>query len=78
MAVFNAETFSRRLKSLREERGMDQRQLAEASGVSLDSVKRYETGRNIPRADALMSMAQALDCSVDILLGAVPLVGVPR
>lgn len=76
MSRFNSELFSRRLKALSEERGMDQGQLANVSGVSKGSIARYEMGRNIPRADVLMALAHALDCSVDVLLGSVPLAGV--
>lgn len=76
MRKYDAQTFSRRLKALREEKGMDQAALAEASGVSRNAIGRYETGRNIPRADILVSLACSLDCSVDVLLGCVPLSGV--
>lgn len=76
MRKYDAQTFSKRLKALREEKGMDQTALAEVSGVSLNSIARYETGRNIPRADVLVSLANSLECSVDVLLGCVPLSGV--
>jgi len=70
---FDTATFARRLKSLREERGMDQDALAKASGVSKGSIARYETGCNIPRVDITVALARALDCSCDVLIGVVPL-----
>ena len=73
MKEFNTEVFSRRLKSLREERGMDQDSLAEVSGISKVSISRYENGASIPRIDMAVSLARALDCSCDVLIGVVPL-----
>jgi len=74
MNDFDPNTFSRRLKALREERGMDQDALALASGVSKGAIARYEMGRNAPRVDAIVSLANALGCSCDVLIGVVPLV----
>ena len=76
MNEFDTDTFARRLKALREERGMDQDELANASGVSKGSIARYETGLNIPRVDNIVSLAQALRCSCDVLIGVVPRAGV--
>lgn len=72
--AYERTTFSRRLKALREERGMTQRDLADASGVKLNSIARYETAEIIPRADKVFDMAQALDCSIDVLMGRVQLI----
>ena len=76
MNDFKRETFSHRLKALREEKGMDQAALAEASGVSANAIARYETGRNIPGIDKAVLLAKALGCSTDVLIGCVPLSGV--
>lgn len=73
MNEFDIKTFSQRLKALRMERGMDQDALAEASGVSKGTIARYEIGRNIPRVDVVVSLARALGCSCDVLIGVVPL-----
>lgn len=73
MNKFDSVTFARRLKALREERGMDQNALASKSGVSRDSIARYEMGTNTPRADIVVSLARALGCSCDVLMGVVPL-----
>lgn len=73
MGEFEIQTFARRLKALREERGMDQDALASASGVNKGSIARYETARNIPRADVVVALARALGCSCDVLVGVAPL-----
>lgn len=73
MKEFDTQTFARRLKALRMERGMDQDALAAASGVSKATIARYETGRNTPKVDAAVDLAQALECSLDVLVGVIPL-----
>ena len=73
---FEPDMFSRRLKALREERGMDQDELAKASGISKGSIARYETEKSIPGADVIYALSRALDCSSDVLLCVGPLTGV--
>lgn len=73
MERFDTAAFARRLKALREERGMDQEALAKASGVSKGSIARYEIGMNVPRVDIAVALAGALGCSTDVLFGIVPL-----
>ena len=74
MDKFDTATFSKRLKSLREERGMDQEALAKASGVSKGSIARYEIGMSVPRVDIAVALARSLNCSTDVLVGVVPLI----
>ena len=45
------------LKTLRNERGLTQEQLAERLNVSRRSVSRWETGSNLPDLDVLMELA---------------------
>lgn len=61
--------FGRRLKSLREERGIQQGNLAKAVGVSRQSMSSYESGRYSPDIIVLQKMAENLGCSTDYLLG---------
>lgn len=68
------EDFGKTLAAIRTYRGMTQDQLAEASGVTENAIARYESERNQPRADTVVKLADALDCSVDLLLGRTPLV----
>ncbi len=72
--TYERNTFARRLKAVREERGMDQSALAAASGVSIGAIARYESERNTPNVQQIVKLANALNCSLDVLCGRVPLV----
>lgn len=50
-------------------RGFGQHTLAECTGISKGAIYNYINGRATPSATALRKMAQALDCSVNDLLG---------
>lgn len=59
------------LKRIREERGLSQNKLAEASGVNVRMIQYYEQGvKDINAAAALTvsKLARALDCKVEDLL----------
>lgn len=61
--------FGRNLKQKRLEKGMTQEQLAEKAGVSVDTVKRYESGKyDGIRLDMAWYMADALDTPLQALL----------
>lgn len=61
-------TFSERLKSLREERGLTQVQLGNLSGISTRMIQKYESGSR-PQVDSAQKLAEALKISVSELLG---------
>lgn len=48
------------IRDLRKSRGMTQQELADKSGVSLMSIRRYESGEREPRHDILKKIADAL------------------
>lgn len=56
--------FGRRLKKLRQGRGMTQEQLAEAAGISVDFLSLLERGVNAPSFDTLEALAAALEVPV--------------
>lgn len=56
------------LKSLREKRGLTQRELADRIGVSDKAVSKWETARGLPDVGSLDSLAQALGVSIAELL----------
>lgn len=58
-----------RIKSLRKEKEVTQRELAEAIGVQVVSVQRFEYGSVRPSLDTLVAIADYFGCSVDYLLG---------
>ena len=60
--------FSHRLVSTRKARGLTQDALAEAAGINVSQVRRYEGGTSQPSLDALRKLAVALSVSADELL----------
>lgn len=59
----------RRLKDRRIALGLSQLDLEERSGVSQNSISRYESGGSEPTAEGLRRLARALEVSIDWLLG---------
>lgn len=62
-------TVSLRLTALLERRGLSQKQLAHASGVSHSCISRYVSGKRTVTTDALVRIALALDVDVSWMLG---------
>ena len=58
-----------RLKELRKERGLNQRELALYLKLSPSTIAMYETGQRIPDADTLEKLADYFNVSVDFILG---------
>lgn len=65
-------TIGDRLRKAREHAGMDQSQLAEATGISRASVVNYEKGHTRPRAVVLKQWALATGVREDWLRGLEP------
>ena len=57
-----------RLAKLRKDRGISQKDLAEAIGVHVTQVRRYEAGSSQPTLDVLRALAKKLRVSADGLL----------
>ena len=57
------------LKALRDEGGISQRQLAEAIGVSQQSINKYENHNIEPDIGTLIRIADYFNTSVDYLVG---------
>ncbi len=57
------------LKSLREKKGLTQKQLAERVMVTRQAVSRWETGNTQPNTETLMLLSEEFDMSVNALLG---------
>lgn len=60
--------FSQRLASTRKARGLTQDALAEAAGINVSQVRRYEGGASQPSLEVLRKLAVALSVSADELL----------
>lgn len=63
------EKFSERVKSLRIQKGLTQNQLAALAGLSPRGYQHYELGERKPQIDAAIAIADALDVSLDYLVG---------
>jgi transcriptional regulator with XRE-family HTH domain len=53
-------TIGKRIRELRQERGLSQEALGARSGISTFSVSRIETGRSVPGSDTVEKVAHAL------------------
>ncbi len=53
----------------RKRSGMTQEQLAEKTGVSVQAVSKWETGKNLPDIENLMRIAEITDTPYSVLLG---------
>lgn len=63
------EMIGKRLKDIRKTKGLTQSQLAEIIGVSVSTVKKWEQDKVDPNTAALISIAVALNVSLDYLFG---------
>ncbi|GAA4388410.1 XRE family transcriptional regulator [Actinomadura sp. NPDC048032] len=66
-----------RLRRLRQERNVTLAALAEATGISVSTLSRLESGKRRPSLELLLPLAQAHQVPLDELVGA-PAVGDPR
>lgn len=56
------------IRRLRKESGLTQEQLAEALGVSVSAVHKWESGKAVPELETLVDIAEFFEASVDALL----------
>jgi transcriptional regulator with XRE-family HTH domain len=60
---------SKIISDTREAKGWNQSELAEKSGVSRVMIGKYERGEAVPSIDAAKKIADALDVTLDYLVG---------
>jgi transcriptional regulator with XRE-family HTH domain len=65
---FYAMSFALRLIALRRERGLTQQGFADATGIHVQQIKRYEADTSQPSAEALKKIAKAFGVTTDWLL----------
>lgn len=58
-----------RIKILRRQKSLTMKELGEIVGVSESTISLYENKKRQPDNDTLVKLADALNCSVDYLLG---------
>ena len=65
-------SFGEILASLREERGIYQKELAAILKVSVGTISNYENNIHFPDQEALIQLAEYFDVTIDYLLGRTP------
>ena len=63
------ETFGDRLRRIREEKRLNQSDLAGRTGFQPSAISHFESGRRAPSFDNLKKLADALAVTIDFLLG---------
>ena len=58
-----------RIKELREEKGLSQKQLAEAIGLNHRTISHYENGRLEPNLETIEKLSKFFGVTVGYLLG---------
>lgn len=61
--------FMERLKDLRSEKNLSQMQLAKETGLSAGAIGFWETGKRVPNALAIITLAKYFGVTTDYLLG---------
>ena len=65
----NSLEFSQRLKEVRKEQGMSQKEVADEAGIKPSAYANYEQGTREPSLEILKRICDALDVSADYLIG---------
>ena len=63
------ENFCDRIKFLRQEKGLKQKEMADIFGLALRSYQCYEYGERFPEFQGLIAIADFFDVSLDYLVG---------
>ena len=66
------DNFGNRLRACRKKAGLNQEELAERTGVSIMTIRRWEWGERSPRVDEIKALAKALGVSEADLLNDPP------
>lgn len=61
--------FSERIRELRQEKGIKQREMADILGIKLRSYQNYEGGDRRPDYEGLVALADYFNVTTDYLLG---------
>ncbi len=64
----NAIEIGKRIRELRLERKLSQKQMAEMLSVSQDTISLWENGKSVPTAEYLIEIAVNFKVSVDYIL----------
>ncbi len=65
-------TVGERIRTIRKNQGLTQKQLGEKSGMADSAIRKYESGSQNPKVETLQRIAAALNVSLGDLLGIAP------
>lgn len=69
MIEINTKELGKRIKELRTDLGVSQKELAEKVGVAVNTISQYESGISKTSIDVLANLAVELETTTDYLLG---------
>ena len=69
MSIPNNSLFKKRLQQTRKTRKLNQEELAVKAGLATTAVSHFESGTRKPSFDNLRKLADALEVSIDYLMG---------
>ena len=69
------QTVGDRIRHVRQERNLTQKELGDRTGIAEPTIRRYELGKLNPKYETLEKIAKALGCSAQFLHDGVPKVG---
>ena len=75
---FDQKAIGRAVRQLRTAAGLTQAELAERAGIAFETVSRVESGREPPSLRTAISLSDAIDVSLDAVVGRVPTPAVRR
>jgi transcriptional regulator with XRE-family HTH domain len=58
-----------RIKELRLEKNISQRELAKRTGIKQANISRWEAGSVVPNVNDIWTIANFFDCSIDYISG---------
>ncbi len=67
--MYNSKTFNNILREHLNSHGISQKWLADQMNTTTATISRYVTGGRVPSLESLVDLSQALNVSVDYLLG---------
>lgn len=68
ISYFATMSIAKRLSDIRKKKGLTQQALADAIGIHVTQVKRYESGNSKPSLEAIKKIAQTLRVTTDSLV----------
>lgn len=66
---FDKQAFSRKLRTLRKQNGLSQKEMANCLEIDRSTYASYEIGRSLPSLGSVKAIAELLQVSSDFLLG---------